>query len=106
MRDRIRPQLLHLVIGGEVIDFEHPTFKDIDKVETVGLFPSYEAAHAAWKAKAQQTVDNAHTRYFICISTAFWTRPTTCRPRPERNDDDYARNPRAWSSARRRDARG
>jgi hypothetical protein len=65
IRDRIRPQLLHLVIGGEVIDFEHPTFKDLERVETVGLFPSYEAAHAAWKAGAQQTVDNAHMRYFI-----------------------------------------
>jgi Domain of unknown function (DUF4170) len=34
-------------------------------VEIVGVFPSYAAAYAAWKAKAQQTVDNAHMRYFI-----------------------------------------
>jgi hypothetical protein len=29
------------------------------------VFPNYATAHAAWKAKAQQTVDNAHMRYFV-----------------------------------------
>jgi hypothetical protein len=29
------------------------------------LFPNYANAYTAWKAKAQQTVDNAHMRYFI-----------------------------------------
>ena len=58
-------QLLHLVIGGELLDLEHVTFKDLDKVEMVGLYPNYAAAHAVWKAKAQQSVDNAHMRYFI-----------------------------------------
>ena len=65
MSGRAHQQLLHLVIGGELIDFEHPTFKDLEKVEAVGVFPNYASAHAAWKAKAQQTVDNAHMRYFI-----------------------------------------
>ena len=45
--------------------FEHTTFKDLDQVEIVGVFPNYATAHAAWKAKAQQTVDNAHMRYFV-----------------------------------------
>jgi len=58
-------QLLHLVIGGELVDFDHSTFKDLEKVETVGVFPNYASAHAAWKAKTQQIVDNAHMRYFI-----------------------------------------
>ncbi len=58
-------QLLHLVIGGELVDCDHSTFKDLEKVETVGVFPNYASAHAVWKAKAQQTVDNAHMRYFI-----------------------------------------
>jgi hypothetical protein len=58
-------QLLHLVVGGELIDLEHNTFKDLDKVDIVGLYPNYAAAHAVWKAKAQQSVDNAHMRYFI-----------------------------------------
>jgi hypothetical protein len=45
-------QLLHLVIGVELVDFEHSTFKDLEKIETVGVFPNYASAHAAWKAKA------------------------------------------------------
>jgi hypothetical protein len=58
-------QLLHLVLGGELSDIEDVQFKDLAKVEIVGLFPNYATAYAAWKAKAQRTVDNAHMRYFI-----------------------------------------
>ena len=58
-------QLLHLVVGGELEDLERNTFKNLDEVEVVGLYPNYAAAYTAWKAKAQQTVDNAHMRYFI-----------------------------------------
>jgi hypothetical protein len=58
-------QLLHLVLGGELTSLESLEFKDLDKVEIVGLFPNYAAAHAAWRAKAQQTVDNAQIRYFV-----------------------------------------
>jgi hypothetical protein len=65
MSDTVQPQLLHLVFGGELLDLEHITFKDLDKVDIVGLYPNYAAAYAAWKGKAQQTVDNAHMRYFI-----------------------------------------
>jgi len=36
-----------------------------DKVDIVGVYPNYASAYVAWKAKAQQTVDNAHMRYFI-----------------------------------------
>jgi hypothetical protein len=65
MPDSAQPQLLHLVIGGELTDLEHITFKDLDQVDIVGVYPNYASAHAAWKAKAQQTVDNAHMRYFV-----------------------------------------
>lgn len=58
-------QLLHLVIGGELANLTGTEFKDLDKVELVGVYPNYASAYAAWKAKAQQTVDNAHMRYFI-----------------------------------------
>jgi hypothetical protein len=57
--------LLHLVIGGELTDLERVTFKDLDQVDIVGVYPNYASALAAWKAKAQQTVDNAHMRYFV-----------------------------------------
>ncbi len=58
-------QLLHLVIGGELSSIEGITFADLDKVDIVGLYPNYATAYAAWKQKAQMTVDSAQTRYFI-----------------------------------------
>jgi hypothetical protein len=58
-------QLLHLVFGGELTHLESVEFKDLTKLDIVGIYPNYAAAHAAWKAKAQSTVDNAHMRYFI-----------------------------------------
>ena len=65
MPDSPPQQLLHLVLGGELADLEHNTFKDLSQVEIIGLFPNYATAYTAWKAKAQQTVDNAQMRYFI-----------------------------------------
>jgi len=65
MPDNAPQQLLHLVIGGELVNLEHNTFKNLDDVEVVGLYPNYAAAYAAWKSKAQMTVDNAQMRYFI-----------------------------------------
>jgi hypothetical protein len=58
-------QLLHLVFGGELEKLEDVTFRDLSKVDFVGLYPNYATAYAAWKGKAQQTVDNAQMRYFI-----------------------------------------
>jgi hypothetical protein len=59
------PQLLHLVIGGELRHLDAPVFRDLSKVEFVGAFPNYAEARIAWKARAQATVDNAHMRFFI-----------------------------------------
>ncbi|WP_420343072.1 DUF4170 domain-containing protein [Paenirhodobacter sp.] len=59
------PQRLHLVFGGELVDPARSEFKDVSKIHIVGIFPNYAAAHSAWKAEAQRTVDDAHTRYFI-----------------------------------------
>ncbi len=59
------PQLLHLVFGGEMEDLSGVTFRDLDKLDIVGIYPNYRTAHAAWKAKAQASVDNAHMRYFV-----------------------------------------
>jgi hypothetical protein len=58
-------QLLHLVFGGELQNLSATEFKDLSKIDLVGVFPDYQSAHAAWKAKAQSTVDNAQMRYFI-----------------------------------------
>ena len=58
-------QLLHLVFGGELSELGSTEFRDLGKLDIVGIYPNYATAYAAWKAKAQQTVDNAHIRYFI-----------------------------------------
>jgi hypothetical protein len=58
-------QLLHLVLGGELSNIQDVEFKDLNQVDIVGLYPNYATAYAAWKSKAQGTVDNAHMRYFI-----------------------------------------
>ena len=58
-------QLLHLVFGGELSSLDAYEFRDPSKIDIVGIFPNYESAERAWRAKAQQTVDSAQTRYFI-----------------------------------------
>jgi hypothetical protein len=58
-------QLLHLVFGGELKALGGTEFRDLDALDIVGIYPNYQSAHAAWKAKAQASVDNAHMRYFV-----------------------------------------
>ena len=63
--DGNKKQLLHLVFGGELDNLQDVQFRDLKALDIVGIFPDYESALGAWKSKAQQTVDNAHMRYFI-----------------------------------------
>jgi hypothetical protein len=66
MTDTSEPkQLLHMVFGGELKSLDSVEFKDLDQLDIVGVYPNYAAAYAAWKGKAQRTVDNALMRYFI-----------------------------------------
>ena len=58
-------QRLHLVFGGELVDPTENTFKNVDDLHVVGIFPDYQTACDAWKAEAYRTVDNAHMRYYI-----------------------------------------
>jgi hypothetical protein len=58
-------QLLHLVFGGELEDPSGTEFVDTGRLDIVGILPNYGKACEAWRAKAQQTVDEAQTRYFI-----------------------------------------
>ncbi len=60
-----QPQLLHLVIGGELSRLDKAQFEDLSKIDFVGAFPNYKSAYDAWKGAAQRTVDNARMRYFI-----------------------------------------
>ncbi len=58
-------QLLHLVFGGELSSLDKLNFRDLDSLDLVGIYPDYASAEAVWRSKAQETVDNAHMRYFI-----------------------------------------
>jgi hypothetical protein len=65
MAEEIRSrQLLHLVSGGELERLDEVVFKGVGNPDIVGIYP-YATADAAWKTKAQQTVDDAQTRSCI-----------------------------------------
>ncbi|HPG88800.1 MAG TPA: DUF4170 domain-containing protein [Hyphomicrobium sp.] len=59
------PQRLHLVFGGELTELNGHEFRDLAKLDMVGVFPNYATALVAWKSAAQRTVDNAMMRYVI-----------------------------------------
>jgi hypothetical protein len=65
MADHHPTQLLHLVFGGELVSPETMEFKDLNKLDMVGMYPNYAEALKAWRGKAQGTVDNAQMRYFV-----------------------------------------
>ena len=58
-------QLLHLVFGGELVHLDSMEFRDLTQLDIVGIYPNYKTAYDAWRGKAQESVDNAHMRYFI-----------------------------------------
>ncbi|AQS42019.1 MAG: Hypothetical protein BHV28_13360 [Candidatus Tokpelaia hoelldobleri] len=60
-----KKQLLHLVFGGELKNIDDTEFRDLDKIDIVGIYPDFASAKVAWKARAQATVDNALQRYYI-----------------------------------------
>jgi len=65
MSEVVPAQLLHLVFGGELQSPERIEFKDLTKLDIVGIYPNYKEALAAWRAKAHASVDNAQMRYFV-----------------------------------------
>jgi hypothetical protein len=65
MADHAPKQLLHLVFGGELTSPDKVEFKDLSKLDIVGIYPNYGTALAAWRGKAQTTVDSAQMRYFV-----------------------------------------
>ena len=58
-------QLLHFVFGGELKKTDEVEFRDLSKLEFVGMYPNFAEAEKAWRGKAQATVDNAQMRYFV-----------------------------------------
>jgi hypothetical protein len=64
-QDHKQEQLLHLVFGGELKSTADVEFKDLSKLDIVGMYPNFAEARRAWAAKAQATVDQAQMRYFV-----------------------------------------
>ena len=58
-------QRLHLVFGGELSRLDAVDFRSLPDLDIVGIFPDYASALAAWRGKAQGSVDNAAMRYVI-----------------------------------------
>lgn len=65
MTDKTPKQLLHLVFGGELTSLDGVEFRDLKDLDIIGIYPNYAEAHAAWRAAAQRSVDNAMMRYFV-----------------------------------------
>lgn len=65
MTAKAQQQLLHLVFGGELSTLDGHHFRDLDKLDIVGIYPNYATALAAWKGASQRNVDNAQMRYFV-----------------------------------------
>ncbi len=58
-------QLLHLVMGGKVVDTTGIEFQDLKDLHVVGFYASYADAEEAWRSWAQRTVDDAEMKYVI-----------------------------------------
>lgn len=56
---------LHLVFGGRVSDPQGTDFTDPAGLDVVGIFPDYASAEAAWRSRAQATVDDATMKYVV-----------------------------------------
>lgn len=56
---------LHLVMGGRVSDPQTLDFIDLEKLDLVGVYPSYDEAEDAWRSRAHKTVDDAQMKYVI-----------------------------------------
>jgi len=83
-KSKTKPQLLHLVFGGELKNTGDIEFKDLSKLDIVGMYPNFAEAKVAWLSKAQATVDNAQMRYFV----AHIHRLFEAEEEPQQDDDD------------------
>ncbi|MEQ9125015.1 MAG: DUF4170 domain-containing protein [Alphaproteobacteria bacterium] len=60
-----KKQLLHLVFGGRLTSPEGVEFESTENLDVVGIYSNYAEAEAAWRGRAQATIDQADVRYFI-----------------------------------------
>ncbi len=74
-------QLLHLVFGGELDSVSKTEFKNLDRLDIVGVYPNYATAYVAWKARAQGTVEPRRCDILSCICIACSMSPRLRRLR-------------------------
>lgn len=72
--------MLHLVFGGELTSLDGHEFRDLSRLDIVGVYPNYDTALAAWKGAAQRTVDNAMMRYYVVHLHRLLEPDTATRP--------------------------
>ena len=65
MAETTPAQLLHLVMGGRVIDPRGIEFQDPESIHVVGVYSCYDSAVEAWRSQAQRTVDDAEMKYVV-----------------------------------------
>ncbi len=58
-------QKLHLVFGGRVTDPQTLEFANLDEIDVVGIYGTYDEAEEAWRGRAQRTVDDAEMKYVV-----------------------------------------
>jgi hypothetical protein len=65
---------LFWVIGGEYTDTTFSTMVGDEPEHRLGPFDHYDEAKAVWRARAMETIDDAHVRYRIEEedSSTFW----------------------------------
>ena len=56
-------QLLHLVVGGELSRIGDVEFKDLSKLDIVGIFPNYATAYNARRALPSADTSRPWPRY-------------------------------------------
>lgn len=56
---------LHLVFGGRVSDPQSLDYTDLDNIDIVGIFASYNEAEEAWRSAARRTIDDAEMKYVV-----------------------------------------
>jgi hypothetical protein len=64
-------QLLHLVFGGELKSVASMEFRDLNRLDVVGIYPNYASAHALGKRKRRvpSTTPKCDTSSCICIGS-------------------------------------
>ena len=70
-------QLLHLVFGGELTDLEGVEFKDLDKLDVVGIFPDYASARLPGRVPPSAQSTTPTCAISSCICTGYWIRIPT-----------------------------